>query len=137
MKKNDLKVLIVGSGGREHALVWKCLQSPKVSRLYCAPGNGGTAKFSVPIRSDDIEELLRFALLEKIDLTIVGPEVPLAQGISDRFQEKGLLIFGVSKKASQIESSKVFSKNFMKKYGIPTAEFGAFQDLSGAISFIN
>ncbi len=118
-----MKVLVVGSGGREHALVWKIAQSPSVKKLYCAPGNPGMASLAtlVPIPVDNIEGLLQFAESEAIDLTVVGPEIPLSMGIVDRFEEKGLRIFGPSKSASQIESSKIFSKRLMLKYGVPTA----------------
>jgi phosphoribosylamine--glycine ligase len=118
-----LKTLVIGNGGREHALVWKLSQSPLVSELYCAPGSPGTKALasSVPIGADRIDELLEFAVHEKIDLTVVGPEVPLAAGIVDLFQERGLLIYGPSRFAAQLESSKVFSKEAMLRWGIPTA----------------
>lgn len=125
-----MKVLIVGSGGREHTLAWKITQSPLVSRVFCAPGNAGTS-FScenVPIESEDIEKLAEFAKDNKIDLTIVGPEQPLVLGIVDCFQEKGMRIFGPSKKAAELEGSKSFAKEIMKKYGIPTAAFHSFAD---------
>jgi phosphoribosylamine--glycine ligase len=120
-----MNVLIIGSGGREHALVWKIKQSPKVSQVFCAPGNPGTADISknVDIAVDDLENLLKFALDNKIDLTIVGPEQPLVMGICDLFRENGLRIFGPSAKAAQIEGSKAFCKDLMNKYSIPTAEY--------------
>jgi phosphoribosylamine--glycine ligase len=120
-----MKVLVVGGGGREHALAWKIRQSPRVKQIFCAPGNPGTDGIAenVDIPVDDIERLLNFALEKKIDLTIVGPEQPLVMGICDRFREKGLRIFGPSAKAAQIEGSKAFCKDLMKKYGIPTAEY--------------
>ncbi|MCP4650203.1 MAG: phosphoribosylamine--glycine ligase [PVC group bacterium] len=133
-----MKILVVGSGGREHALVWKISQSPQVEKIYCAPGNGGIAGLAecVGIKADNIEALLDFALQEKIDLTVVGPEVSLALGIVDLFQSKGLKIFGPSKAASRLEASKIFAKNIMKKYNIPTAEFEIFSDYGKAIEFV-
>jgi len=133
-----MKVLVVGGGGREHALVWKISQSSLVEKIYCAPGNGGITKQAqcVSIKADDIDALKDFALKAKIDLTVVGPEIPLVKGIVDEFQRAGLKVFGPNKKASQLEGSKVFAKNLMKKYGIPTAEFGVFDDSKEAISYI-
>jgi phosphoribosylamine--glycine ligase len=123
-----MNVLIIGSGGREHALVWKLRQSPAVEKLYCAPGNAGIASQAtiVSIAANDIDGLLKFAIDEKIDLTVVGPEQPLTEGIADRFAAEGLKVFGPSKAAARLEGSKIFAKNFMQKYGIPTAEFRAF-----------
>jgi phosphoribosylamine--glycine ligase len=120
-----MKILIVGSGGREHALAWKIARSPLVEKVYCAPGNGGTRLVAdnVPIEEKDIGELLRFASGEQIDLTVVGPEVPLILGITDEFEKSGLRIFGPSKKAAEIEGSKVFAKQFMDRHKIPTARF--------------
>ena len=120
-----MKVLVVGGGGREHALAWKIRQSPRVKQIFCAPGNPGTHGIAenVDIPADDIEALLNFALEKKIDLTVVGPEQPLVMGICDRFREKGLRIFGPSAAAAQIEGSKAFCKDLMKKYGVPTAEY--------------
>jgi phosphoribosylamine---glycine ligase len=134
-----VKVLVVGSGGREHALCWKIRQSPLVRALYCAPGNPGIARHAecVDIRVSDIEGLLRFARAEEIDLTVVGPEFPLSLGIADRFGEEGLSIFGPTQAASEIETSKVFSKNLMKKYGIPTAFFSTFEDFEEAVAWVN
>ncbi len=133
-----MKVLVVGQGGREHALVWKISQSPLVKKIYCAPGNGGIGKQveCINIKSEDIEGLKKFALKEKIDLTIVGPETPLVKGIIDEFEKANLKIFGPNKKASQLEGSKVFSKNLMKKYEIPTAEFEVFENSKKAISYV-
>lgn len=133
-----MKVLVVGGGGREHTLVWKLSQSPKVDKIFCAPGNAGISKLAtcVEILPEDIQGLLSFAEKEKIDLTVVGPEVPLVAGIVDEFEMRGLKIFGPNKKAAQIEGSKVFSKNFMKKYDIPTAAFEVFEDLNKAVDFI-
>lgn len=123
-----MKVLLIGSGGREHALAWKLHQSPKVERLYCAPGNGGIGDLAelVPIKVDDLDGLLKFAKTGKIDFTVVGPELPLTLGIVDLFEKVGLRIFGPTQLAAEIEGSKVFAKHFMKKYKIPTAEFRTF-----------
>jgi phosphoribosylamine--glycine ligase len=125
-----MKVLVIGSGGREHALVWKLAQSPLLSRLYCAPGNAGTAEQAenVPIRADDIASLLTFTRDAAIDFTVVGPEFPLALGIVDRFRQEGHPIFGPTQQAAAIESSKVFAKSLMAKYGVPTAPFQTFSD---------
>src|SRR5438105_4295578 len=112
----SMKVLVVGKGGREHALVWKLAQSPRVERVYCAPGNAGTAEEgeNVPIEPNDIERLIRFAKKEEIGFTVVGPEDPLAQGIVDSFQKAGLRIFGPKREPAQIEASKVFAKQLMR-----------------------
>jgi phosphoribosylamine--glycine ligase len=120
-----MKVLVIGGGGREHALTWKINQSPKVNQVYCAPGNPGTVDIAknIDIAADDLENLLKFALDNKIDLTVVGPEQPLVMGICDLFRKNGLRIFGPSAKAAQIEGSKAFCKDLMNKYGIPTAEY--------------
>ncbi|MFQ5709771.1 MAG: phosphoribosylamine--glycine ligase, partial [bacterium] len=119
-----MKVLVVGSGGREHALVWKISQSPLVKKVYCAPGNPGIARLGecVKIPASDIQGLLKFALKNKIDLTVVGPEDPLVHGIVDEFESQGLCIFGPSKKAAEIEGSKAFAKYILDKYKIPTAD---------------
>ncbi|MEK7286836.1 MAG: phosphoribosylamine--glycine ligase [Nitrospirota bacterium] len=118
-----MKILVIGGGGREAALVHKISKSPRVTRIFCAPGNAGIASHAtrVPIADDQIDSLLKFAKENQIDLTIVGPEKPLSLGIVNRFREAGLRIFGPTKEAAQLESSKVFSKNFMRKYKIPTA----------------
>jgi len=133
-----MKVLVVGSGGREHALVWKIAQSNLVDKIYCAPGNSGTAidAENVPIGAEDIESLVTFAADNEIDLTVVGPEAPLAQGIVDLFEEKGLKAFGASRKGAQLEASKIFAKNIMEKYGIPTARGKAFTDVDKARDYI-
>ncbi|MDY6842844.1 MAG: phosphoribosylamine--glycine ligase, partial [Thermodesulfobacteriota bacterium] len=123
-----MKIAVIGSGGREHALVWKIAQSKKVSKIYAIPGNGGMEEHAecVPISVENIAGLRDFALKNQIDLTVVGPELPLTLGIVDTFQKAGLCICGPSKAAAQIEGSKGFAKSFMKKYGIPTADFGIF-----------
>ena len=133
-----MKVLVIGSGGREHALVWKIMQSPKVSQVYCAPGNAGISKLAqcINIDADNIEKLVDFAKKEKIDLTVVGPELPLSQGIVNEFNKQGLRIFGPSKEAAEIESSKVFSKYLLKKYNIPTANYEIFQNSEKALDYI-
>ena len=120
-----MKVLVIGKGGREHALVWKLAQSPRVERVYCAPGNAGTARdgLNVPIEVSSFEHLARFAKKEKIGLTVVGPEDPLAGGIVDYFQKEKLRIFGPTKAAAQLEASKVFAKGLMRHADVPTAEF--------------
>lgn len=120
-----MKVLVIGSGGREHALCWKIKQSPKVGKLYCAPGNAGTAELAqnVDIAPEDIEKLLEFALREKIDLTVVGPEGPLALGIVDEFEKKGLKVFGPNSGAAMMEGSKAFAKQIMVDANVPTARF--------------
>ena len=131
-----MKVLVVGSGGREHALVWKLAQSPLVEKVYCAPGNDGMKEAQlVNIKADDLNALAEFAQKEAIDLTVVGPEVPLTMGIVDLFQEKGLKIFGPSKAAAEIEGSKAFAKDLMAKYDIPTASYGVFTESDKAIQF--
>ena len=133
-----MNVLIVGGGGREHALAWKIAQSPKVTALFCAPGNPGTAQVAtnVNLQADDLDGLLQFALDQSIDLTVVGPEQPLVLGLADRFQERGLKVFGPSAKAAQLEGSKAFSKNLMQKYGIPTAAYAAFDHADAARAYL-
>jgi phosphoribosylamine--glycine ligase len=133
-----MKVLVVGSGGREHALVWKISQSPMVDKIYCAPGNAGIGQMAecVAIKAEDLDGLLDFAVQNEIGLTVVGPEVPLTMGIVDKFQEKGLKIFGPSGRAAEIEGSKTFAKDLMAKYGIPTAKYGAFTDAAEAKAFL-
>ncbi|MDD2481617.1 MAG: phosphoribosylamine--glycine ligase [Lutispora sp.] len=131
-----MKVLVVGSGGREHAIIWKLLQSPKVSYIYCAPGNGGIRQMAecVDIKADDIEGLCSFAQKNKIDLTVVGPEVPLSLGIVDLFRSQGLKIFGPCQKAAMLESSKAFSKDLMQKYDIPTARYKTYNQADQAMA---
>src|SRR5271163_3908691 len=140
-----MKILVIGSGGREHALVWKLAQSPHATQIWCAPGNAGIAqerlaKNSAPVEcvniaADDLPKLLAFALEKKIELTVVGPDNPLALGIVDLFQKNNLRIWGPNQKAAQFESSKVFSQRFMEKYGIPTARAGTFSDADTAKKF--
>ncbi len=133
-----MRVLVVGAGGREHAICWKLSQSPLVKEIYAAPGNGGIASIAtcIPIEVADIIELADFAEQLKIDLTVVGPELPLTLGIVDEFQKRGLPVFGPTRLAAEIEGSKVFSKEFMKKYGIPTAEAsicGSLEEAQAAV----
>ena len=133
-----MKVFVVGGGGREHALVWKIVQSPRVDKIYCAPGNAGIAQQAecVNIGAEDIDGLLAFAQAKKIDLTVVGPEAPLVDGIVDRFKEAGLRIFGPGKKAAQLEGSKALAKHFMAKYNIPTARYAAFSRADEAMQHV-
>ncbi|MCJ7772278.1 MAG: phosphoribosylamine--glycine ligase [Desulfobacterales bacterium] len=133
-----MKVLVIGGGGREHALVWKIAQSPKVKKIFCAPGNAGMVKLAtcVPISAEDINHLVEFGKGNKIDLTIVGPEAPLSEGIVDVFEKNGLRIFGASKKAARIESSKSFAKWLMEKHGIPTAKGKTFTSYKQAEIYI-
>ena len=133
-----MKVLVVGGGGREHALVWKIAQSPKVKKIFCAPGNAGIAELAecVSISAEDVEALVTFAEENVMDLVVIGPEVPLAEGITDMLEKKGLRVFGASKKAAQIESSKSFAKALMNKYNIPTAQGKTFTSYKPAESYI-
>ena len=133
-----MRILVVGSGGREHALVWKLSQSPEITKLFCAPGNGGIGELAelVDIGAEDIDALTEFAESRDIDLTIVGPEATLAKGIVDAFEKRGLRIFGPSKAASRLESSKAFAKNLMKKYHVPTASFAVFDDAQAARAYV-
>src|SRR5882724_11541542 len=140
-----MKLLVIGSGGREHALVWKLAQSPHVIRMWCAPGNAGIAEERlarnqssvecINLTADDLPALLAFAKEKQADLTVVGPDDPLALGIVDLFQKNGLRIWGPNQKAAQFESSKVFAQNFMEKYGIPTARAGTFSEARAARDF--
>ncbi len=133
-----MKVLVVGGGGREHALVWKIAQSTKVSEIYCAPGNAGIAKLAkcVNIGAEDINALADFAERERIDLTVVGPEAPLCAGIVDEFQKRGLRIFGPTKAAAEIEGSKVFCRQLLAKWGVPSPKFAVFDNPEEAKSYI-
>lgn len=134
-----MKVLVIGSGGREHALAWKLAQSPKVSMVYVAPGNGGTAMedgvINVPLTA--VPSLVEFARRESIGLTVVGPEAPLAEGVVDAFRAAGLKIFGPVRAAAQLESSKDFAKAFMIRHGIPTAKYQTFTDAAAAHDYVN
>ena len=135
-----MKVLVIGNGGREHALAWKAAQSPLVTKVFVAPGNAGTALEAnlenINIKATDIAGLLNFAQEQQIDLTIVGPEAPLVIGIVDSFQKAGLKIFGPSKAAAQLEGSKAFTKDFLARHNIPTAEYQNFTEIEPAIAYI-
>src|SRR4030067_1514699 len=133
-----MKVLVIGGGGREHALAWKLSRSPQVTKLYIAPGNPGTGSVceNVLIPAEKIAELKEFAVREGIDLTVVGPELPLTLGIADEFAVAGLKVFGPSKKAAEIEGSKIFSKELMQKYRIPTGYFKKFDNPEFARAYI-
>lgn len=133
-----MKVLVIGQGGREHALVWKLKQSPSVTAVFCAPGNAGTALegCNVDIQATDIPRLVKFAQAERIDLTVVGPEVPLVSGIVDEFLKAGLRIFGPTKKAAELEGSKKFCKELLKKANVPTADFRVFTNGAEAMSYV-
>ena len=135
-----MKVLVVGGGGREHALAWKCAQSPKVTEVLVAPGNAGTALEprlrNIAVAADDIDELLVVAQSEAVGLTIVGPEIPLVAGIVDRFRAHGLPCFGPTAKAAQLEGSKSFSKAFLRRHNIPTAAYESFTELEPALAYI-
>lgn len=134
-----MKVLVVGSGGREHAICYSLLKGKKVEEIYCAPGNAGISEIAqcLSIKDNDIDNLYKFAKENKIDLTIVGPEVPLVDGIVDKFEKENLRIFGPNKKCSMLEGSKAFSKEFMIKHDIPTAKFKEYMDLDEAINEID
>jgi phosphoribosylamine--glycine ligase len=134
-----MKVLIVGGGGREHALAWKISQSTQISKLYCAPGNGGTAGIAtnIDIGAEDIDALAGFAQKEKIDLTVVGPEAPLVKGIVNLFDSKGLRVFGPSAKAAELEGSKIFMKEILQSAGVPTAEYEMFGSVESALAYLD
>src|SRR3989344_1301176 len=131
-------VLIIGSGGREHALAWKLKQSPRIGKLYVAPGNGGTRQVAenIPIEATDIDELVQFAGKNNVGLTVVGPDGPLALGVVDAFQARGLRIFGPTRAAAEIESSKAFAKTLMNEAGIPTAIFKIFSEYDKALAYV-
>ena len=133
-----MNILIVGSGGREHVIAWKCARSPKVDKIFCAPGNAGIAQVAelVPLRVDQFEELADFAVQHEVGLTIVGMDDPLVGGIVDVFEARGLRVFGPSKKAAILEGSKAFSKDLMKKYNIPTAAYETFTDREKAVEYL-
>jgi len=132
-----MKVLLVGGGGREHALAWKLAQSPRLTRLYAAPGNPGIAAHAdcVPVRDTDLDELVALARRERVELAVIGPEVPLSLGLRDRLSDAGVPVFGPSQSAARLESSKAFAKDLMARYGIPTARFRVFQDGDAAKRF--
>ena len=133
-----MRILVVGGGGREHALTWKLAQSPRVTKIYCAPGNPGIGAVAecVNISADNIKALCGFAQEHNIDLTVVGPEKPLTDGIADYFSARGLKVFGPSQEAAQLEGSKSFAKDRMKKYGVPTADFAVFDSAADARTYI-
>ncbi|MBI5576566.1 MAG: phosphoribosylamine--glycine ligase [Deltaproteobacteria bacterium] len=133
-----MKVLVVGGGGREHALVWKIAQSPLVEKIFAAPGNPGIARNAelVPVTVDEVGKLRDFAVANRIDLTVVGPEAPLVAGLSDALAKEGLLVCGPSKAAAQLEGSKVFTKNILARYGIPTADFRVFDEYDEAEAYV-
>ena len=133
-----MKILVIGSGGREHALVWKIKQSTLVKEIFCAPGNAGIERLAkcVSIDANDIPKLLKFAADNKIDLTVVGPEAPLVAGIVDEFQKQGFKIFGPTQAAAQLEASKIFAKEFLRRHKIPTADFQIFDDTKKAMHFL-
>ncbi len=133
-----MKVLVIGGGGREHALVWKIAQSPAVKKIFCAPGNAGIAKQAecLPIPAEDVQSLLHWAEKEKVDLAIVGPEAPLTLGIVDAFEARGLRIFGPSRRAAEIEGSKAFAKDLMEKYSVPAGESRTFEDYEAANRYV-
>jgi phosphoribosylamine---glycine ligase len=133
-----MKILVIGGGGREHALVWKIAQSPAVRKIYCAPGNAGIAKQAecLPFSAEDVNPLADWAEKERIDLTVVGPEAPLTLGIVDTFEARGMKIFGPSRKAAELEGSKAFAKDLMKKYGIPAGESETFEDHGAAVRYV-
>jgi phosphoribosylamine--glycine ligase len=129
-----MRILVVGGGGREHALAWKLRQSPRVREVFCAPGNGGMGSVAtcVPIEAGDLRGLLAFAREQAIGLTVVGPEAPLSAGIVDLFEEHGLRVFGASRAAAELEGSKSFAKEIMRRHGIPTAAARAITDAGAA-----
>jgi phosphoribosylamine--glycine ligase len=131
-----VKILVIGNGGREHAIIWKLAQSPSVTKIYCCPGNGGTAAFAENIKIENNHVLAEFAANKGIDLTVVGPEAPLSRGIVDAFQAEGLKIFGPKKRAAEIEASKALAKELMAKYNIPTAEYATFTDVNEAVAYV-
>jgi phosphoribosylamine--glycine ligase len=134
-----MKILVIGSGGREHALAWKLAQSPKAQKVFVAPGNGGTARdpLLTNVAITDVKALADFAQSEKIAVTVVGPEAPLAAGVVDEFRARGLRIFGPTQKAAQLESSKAFAKDFMKRHGIPTAFYETFTNAEAAHAYVD
>lgn len=134
-----MKVFIVGSGGREHAIAWKVVQSEKVDKIYCAPGNAGISEYAecVNIQAMEFEKLVNFAKEKEIDLTIIGMDDPLVGGVVDAFEKEGLRVFGPRKNAAILEGSKAFSKDLMKKYQIPTASYQTFEEAEEALKYLN
>ncbi|HOJ43986.1 MAG TPA: phosphoribosylamine--glycine ligase, partial [Syntrophorhabdaceae bacterium] len=134
-----MNVLVIGSGGREHAIVWKLSQSKNIRDIYCIPGNGGIEDLAIcrDINTNNFEELILFSRKNRIDLVVVGPENPLAEGIVDAFNEAGIPIFGPAKKAARIEASKIFAKELMKKYKVPTADFKTFFEYEEARTYLS
>src|SRR4051812_42723118 len=134
---DSMKVLVIGGGGREHALVWKLKQSSAVDRIFCGPGNAGTAAIAenVAIPGTDLPQLLQFAKQNAVDLTVVGPDDPLAMGIVDLFTDEGLRIFGPTKSAARLESSKIFAKELMRAQNVPTAQARTFSDSQAALEY--
>ncbi|APZ44187.1 phosphoribosylamine--glycine ligase [Acidihalobacter ferrooxydans] len=136
-----MKIMVIGGGGREHALAWKLAQSPRAQTVYVCPGNAGTAREdgieNIAIAADDIAALLRFAQDKAIDLTVVGPEAPLVAGVVDTFRDAGLRIFGPTRDAARLEGSKAFSKDFMRRHGIPTGAYGVFTEIEPALRFVH
>lgn len=134
-----MRILVIGSGGREHALAWKIAQSRLCDKVFCAPGNGGIAQIAecIDIQAENIPGIIEFCRKEKIDLVVIGPEAPLALGLSDELRKQGLRVFGPSKKAAQLEASKIFAKEMMAKYKVPTAAFDIFEDASAAEKYID
>src|ERR1051326_1688203 len=133
-----MKILVIGGGGREHALVWKLRQSPRVEKIFVAPGNDGTGESAelVPIAVDDIEKLAAFAEKNRVDLTVVGPELPLTLGIAELFQQRGLKIFAPGREAARLEGSKAFAKEMLRENKIPTAAFATFSDAAAAKKYL-
>ncbi|MBP8187387.1 MAG: phosphoribosylamine--glycine ligase, partial [Comamonas sp.] len=134
-----MKILVIGGGGREHALAWKLAQSPKATKVFVAPGNGGTALAGGKLQNlpiTDVVQLREWAQAEGVALAVVGPEAPLAAGVVDEFRAHGLKVFGPTKAAAQLESSKAFSKAFMRRHGIPTADYDTFTDPAAAHDFV-
>lgn len=131
--------MVIGQGGREHALIWKLAQSQRVNKIYCAPGNGGTASLAenVPLKETDVDSLVRFAKEKGIDYTVVGPENPLLAGVVDAFQKEGLLVFGPTRASALIEGSKSFAKQLMEKYNIPTGKYKVFDSLNDALAYVD
>lgn len=140
MGKRTVKALVIGSGGREHALVWNLLQSPQISEVVCVPGNGGTAMLpgcrNLGLAVNDFAGIARFALVNNFPLVVVGPEQPLAEGITDFLQQQGLKVFGPTQAGAQIESSKAWSKALMAEAGVPTAQAEVFTDAVAAIAYV-